>query len=234
MVRIGYPEENEWLYDFDPKKLESQRDTLKQRYDIFSFWQRFPDTDPRYKYFMEWDNVAVLEIKSFQDWWRSISRKTRNMVRKAKKLGVLVREVVPDEEFWKGFLLLYLLHIDLPGRPKLILRITLTPMNECAQLDPFYLFGSYCQVRSGLTLRLRICLLPPSSLLLSFPHTGPSSSKPASPRSSNLTTRKYTSSVNFYKNVGSLFFGCKDSLSFQRQIYWSPCLHRFFHCKGKL
>ena len=67
MVRIGYPEENEWLYDFDPKSLGSQRDALKQRYDIFSFWQRFPDTDPRYKYFMEWDNVAVLEIKSFQD-----------------------------------------------------------------------------------------------------------------------------------------------------------------------
>ena len=107
MVRIGYPEENEWLYDFDPKRLESQRDTLKQRYDIFSFWQRFPDTDPRYKYFMEWDNVAVLEIKSFQDWWRSISRKTRNMVRKAKKLGVLVREVVPDEEFWKGIVEIY-------------------------------------------------------------------------------------------------------------------------------
>jgi len=109
MTRIGYPEENEWLYDFDPASLESQsyRRMLKQRYDIFSFWQRFPDIKPRYRYFMEWDDVAVLEVKSFEDWWQNIDRKTRNMIRKAEKSGVVVREVVPDENFWKGVVEIY-------------------------------------------------------------------------------------------------------------------------------
>jgi len=109
MVRIGYPEDDEWLYDFDPVRLKSRsyRSMLKHRYDIFSFWQRFPDTKPRYKFKMEWDNVAVLEIKTFPDWWQSIDRKTRNMVRKAEKSGVVVREVVPDEKFWKGVVEIY-------------------------------------------------------------------------------------------------------------------------------
>ncbi|MBS7656939.1 MAG: hypothetical protein QXI71_03450 [Candidatus Bathyarchaeia archaeon] len=109
MARIGYPERDEWLHDFDPARLESQsyKRILKQRYDIFSFWQRFPDTVPRYGYFMEWDNVAVLEIRTFQDWWQSIDRKTRNMVRKAEKSGVVVREVVPDDKFWSGIVEIY-------------------------------------------------------------------------------------------------------------------------------
>ena len=109
MVRIGFPEENEWMHDFNPARLESQsyRHMLKKHYDIFSFWQRFPDTKPHYNFHMEWDDVAALEIKTFQDWWQSIDRKTRNMVRKAEKSGVIAREVVPDEGFWKGVVEIY-------------------------------------------------------------------------------------------------------------------------------
>lgn len=40
--------------------------------------------------YWEWDNVALLRITSYEDWWRSVGKKTRNMVRKAKKLGVAV------------------------------------------------------------------------------------------------------------------------------------------------
>ena len=108
-MRIGYPEEDEWMHDFDPARLESHsyKSMLKQRYDIFTFWQRYPDTKPRYKFQMEWDNVAALEIKTIQDWWQSIDRKTRNMIRKAEKSGVVIREVVPDEDFWKGVVEIY-------------------------------------------------------------------------------------------------------------------------------
>jgi hypothetical protein len=109
IVRIGFPEENEWLYDFDPARLESSSywNTLKQRYSVFTFWQRYPDTKPRYNFQMEWDYIEVLKIRTFLDWWRSIDRKTRNMVRKAEKSAVVIREVVPDEEFLKGVAEIY-------------------------------------------------------------------------------------------------------------------------------
>ncbi|RLG61341.1 hypothetical protein DRN86_00150 [Candidatus Geothermarchaeota archaeon] len=37
------------------------------------------------------DNVALLKLNKFDDWWRKIGKKTRNMVRKAEKRGVIVK-----------------------------------------------------------------------------------------------------------------------------------------------
>jgi len=63
--------------------------------DIFSFDQKLPDTDPRFDYYFEWDNHAVLEIESFDYWWnKQIGNDARRMVRKAKKFGVAT-DVVP-------------------------------------------------------------------------------------------------------------------------------------------
>ena len=43
---------------------------------------------------MEMDNLAALPISSFDHWWkRQVKDKTRNMVRRAEKAGVVVREV---------------------------------------------------------------------------------------------------------------------------------------------
>lgn len=36
------------------------------------------------------DNVALLKLYSFDHWWKSIGKKTRNMVRKAERQGVIV------------------------------------------------------------------------------------------------------------------------------------------------
>ena len=48
--------------------LESLRKS-PTRVDIFTFMQRLPDTAPKYAYPMEWDNLAVLGISTFEDWW---------------------------------------------------------------------------------------------------------------------------------------------------------------------
>jgi len=66
--------------------------------DIFTFTQRLPDTTPKYEYSMEWDNVAALPISTFDNWWtRQIDGKTRNMVRRAEKKSVSVREAPFDD-----------------------------------------------------------------------------------------------------------------------------------------
>jgi hypothetical protein len=73
------------------------------RIDLFTFMQKLPHTSPEYSYPAEWDNVAALPISTFQNWWtRQIDGKTRNMVRRAEKKGVVVREVSFDDALVGG------------------------------------------------------------------------------------------------------------------------------------
>jgi hypothetical protein len=68
------------------------------RIDLFTFTQKLPHTSPKYGYPMEWDNLAALRVSTFDHWWtRQINDKTRNMVRRAAKKGVAVREVPFDD-----------------------------------------------------------------------------------------------------------------------------------------
>jgi hypothetical protein len=94
--------------------LESPEATLvslresRIRIDLVTFTQKLPHTAPEYRYAMEWDNVAALPISTFDDWWkRQIDGKTRNMVRRAEKKGVVVREVTFDDALVSGIWAVY-------------------------------------------------------------------------------------------------------------------------------
>ena len=54
------------------------------------------------------DNVALLKLDTFGKWWEKIGKKTRNMVRKAEKQGVVV-EVIEEnsEEIAEGLWRIY-------------------------------------------------------------------------------------------------------------------------------
>jgi hypothetical protein len=78
------------------------------RIDLFTFIQRLSDTAPRYSYPMELDNMAALRITTFDDWMtKQINSKVRNMVRKAGKNGVIVREAAYDEAYVRGIQAIY-------------------------------------------------------------------------------------------------------------------------------
>ncbi|PWT70886.1 MAG: hypothetical protein C5B60_11640 [Chloroflexi bacterium] len=78
------------------------------RIDLFTFMQKLPETSPLYPYPMEWDNLAVLSISSFEQWWtKQINDKTRNMAPRAAKKGVEIREVSLDEPFIEGVWAIY-------------------------------------------------------------------------------------------------------------------------------
>src|SRR5438046_2589906 len=65
--------------------------------------QRLPETSPKYRYPLEWDNLAVLPVSTFEQWWtQQIDNKTRNMARKAEKKGVSLREVPFDDALVHG------------------------------------------------------------------------------------------------------------------------------------
>jgi hypothetical protein len=71
--------------------------------DIFTFWQRLPEVEPKYSFHTEWEDLAVLPITSYDHWWNhQIKSRVRNLIRKAEKEGVEVRETGYDDAFVRG------------------------------------------------------------------------------------------------------------------------------------
>lgn len=78
------------------------------RIDIVTFLQRLPDTAPKYDYPFELDNLAVLPVSTFENWWTNQIRSfPRNRARQAEKKGVVLREVPCDEELFRGICEIY-------------------------------------------------------------------------------------------------------------------------------
>jgi hypothetical protein len=73
------------------------------RADIFTFWQRLPQTERHFGFHTEWESIATLPVTTFDQWWnKQIKPETRNLVRKAQKRGVEVREASYDDHFVRG------------------------------------------------------------------------------------------------------------------------------------
>lgn len=97
--------EDEWYDDIkDPEAIvDALRGDAHLKPDIFTFWQRLPDLQPRFKYYKEWESIAVLPVSTYDHWWsKQISSRTRNLIRKAQKEGLEVRDRVYDDEFVQG------------------------------------------------------------------------------------------------------------------------------------
>jgi hypothetical protein len=78
--------------------------------DVFSFLERrWCNTilDPPKSWAKTDDNIALLQIKTYDEWWKNIGKKTRNMVRKAEKSGVRTMAVEPNEELAEGMWKIY-------------------------------------------------------------------------------------------------------------------------------
>jgi len=96
--------EGDWYKDIgDPQNLITTLKTSKVTVDIFTFLQKFPESDPKYKYYFEWDNLAAIPIKNYDYWFNEqIEKQSRNKIRKAAKMGVDVRMVDFNDEFIRG------------------------------------------------------------------------------------------------------------------------------------
>jgi hypothetical protein len=76
--------------------------------DLFTFAQRVPDTEPRYSFPMEWDNVAVIPVSSYEHWFKEqISSATRRNIRAAERKGVVVKSVPFDDDYVRGIMGIY-------------------------------------------------------------------------------------------------------------------------------
>ena len=82
--------------------------------DIFTFAQKLPDTKPKYRYPMEWDNVAVIPITTYSDWWeKRLPQVSRKNMRRAAKRGVVARVIEFNDDLVRGIVEI---HNDTPIR----------------------------------------------------------------------------------------------------------------------
>jgi hypothetical protein len=107
ILRIARPHarlQQEWFEEVEnPEMIIDALKKTKYCPDILTFWQRLPDTEPKYSYTMELDSIAALPIKSYSFWWENqIDRAARNKVRKAEKKGVIVKPARFDDRFVQG------------------------------------------------------------------------------------------------------------------------------------
>jgi hypothetical protein len=70
--------------------------------DLFTFPEAFPETEPRYKYHLESDNLAVAPTSDFKAWWEGLPQESRKNVRRAEKRGVTVKVANFDAELVRG------------------------------------------------------------------------------------------------------------------------------------
>jgi hypothetical protein len=108
LIRIARLEGEKYEFPDNP---EAMLDGLRRsgtRIDLFTFLQKLPDTSPKYRYPMEWDNLAVLPVSTFDHWWtQQIRSYPRNRARQAEKKGVVLRETAFDEALVQGICQIY-------------------------------------------------------------------------------------------------------------------------------
>jgi hypothetical protein len=108
LVRVGRLEAEMFKYLDDPAAVVAGLRESNPRVDLFTFLQKPPDGSPKYSYPMEWDNLAVLPITTFENWWmKQLGFKARNKAKQASKKGVIVREATLDEAFAAGIWEIY-------------------------------------------------------------------------------------------------------------------------------
>ena len=95
---------DEWYDDVgDPEIIINGLKTCSPRPDIFTFWQRLPDTEPIHSYYYESEALSALPLKDFEHWWhQQIRTDTRKKAKRAEKRGIEIKVVSLDDDFVRG------------------------------------------------------------------------------------------------------------------------------------
>lgn len=108
LCRIAHVDAESYKFLDDPEARIKEVRRLKGGIDLFTFLQGLPDTTPRHNYPIEWDNLAVLNISTYENWWtKQIGFKARNKAKQAEKKGVVIREAKFDDDLVRGIWEIY-------------------------------------------------------------------------------------------------------------------------------
>jgi hypothetical protein len=108
LIRIAQIVGDRYVFLDDPKPVLDSLPSCGVRIDLFTFLQRLPFTTPQFSYPMEWDNLAVIRVSTFDQWWNEqIGFKARNKAKQSEKKGVVLREVAFDAALVRGIWEIY-------------------------------------------------------------------------------------------------------------------------------
>jgi hypothetical protein len=103
VVRIAHLALDKYESIKAPEEVLADLRSTKGRIDLFTFMQIMPDKGRKYEYHMEMDNLAILPISTFDNWWNNQIRSyPRNRARQAEKRGVTLCEVPFDDTLVEG------------------------------------------------------------------------------------------------------------------------------------
>lgn len=103
LVKIGRLDSDKYDAVVSPETVVDALRNSNRRIDLFTFMQIMPDTEPRFGYHREMDNLAVLPVSTYENWWNNQIRSyPRNRARQAEKRGVILKEVSFDDAFVEG------------------------------------------------------------------------------------------------------------------------------------
>jgi hypothetical protein len=107
-LRVARLEAEFYHYLGNPEPVIAELRSRADRPDVFTFMQGLADPVPRYKYRMEWDNLAVLPVTTFEHWWeKQLLSVARNRMKQASKRGLVLREVPFSDELARGIWNIY-------------------------------------------------------------------------------------------------------------------------------
>jgi hypothetical protein len=108
LIRTARLDGDKYIFLDDPEAMMAGLQNCGTRVDLFTFMQRLPETSPKYPYPWELDNLAVLPISTFDEWWvKQIDNKTRNMVRKSERKGLRTEEIPFNDALVHGISTIY-------------------------------------------------------------------------------------------------------------------------------
>lgn len=92
----------------DPESTVKEIQQSSLPVDLLTFLQRPSETSPKFSYYMQWDNLAVVDISTYENWlMNQIHANTRNKIRKAQRKGVVVRVEAFSDELAAGLVQLF-------------------------------------------------------------------------------------------------------------------------------
>lgn len=108
IVRIGHLALDKYEAVMDPEKTIAQLRQTKRRIDLFTFMQVMQDKGRVLDYHSEMDNLAILPVSTYDNWWNNQIRSyPRNRARQAGKRGVTIKEVPFDDSLVHGIREIY-------------------------------------------------------------------------------------------------------------------------------
>src|ERR1700729_3232192 len=108
LCRVAHIDADDYKFLDDPESVVAELRRAKLGIDLFTFLPKLSGTTPQYPYPFEMDNMAVLPVTTFDNWWnKQIGFKARNKAKQAEKKGLSIREVPFDENLSRGIWEIY-------------------------------------------------------------------------------------------------------------------------------